>query len=144
MFEPHIPIRFIKTNLQDASLRARVVMLWTVPVVRNFTPTYNNLHILLSDDMGDEIQASLYGPPVNFFSRSMHEGCVYDFAFFGVIPNIGKFRPTGHDFRIIFRGTFDCLLLGAYVNQFYAYISTRHESITALLLKRAKPEESKG
>ncbi|KAK7287099.1 hypothetical protein RIF29_00140 [Crotalaria pallida] len=49
-FEPHTPIRHIKPAMKNAAFRARVVMLWRVPIVRNGSISYN-FHILLSDAM---------------------------------------------------------------------------------------------
>ncbi|KAK7290066.1 hypothetical protein RIF29_04219 [Crotalaria pallida] len=101
MDEHYTPIRHLTPALQHV-IRARVVMIWTVPCIRNFTLAFN-LHMLLSDSKGDEIQATVCGPHVQFFARSLHEGCVYDFAYFGLLRNLGKFRATSHEFRIKFR-----------------------------------------
>ncbi|KAK7275425.1 hypothetical protein RIF29_16541 [Crotalaria pallida] len=93
----YTPIRHLTPALQHAVIRARVVMIWTVPCIRNFTLAYN-LHTLLSDS-----RATVCGPHVQFFARSLHEGCVYDFAYFGLLRNLGKFRATGHEFKIKYR-----------------------------------------
>ncbi|KAK7257670.1 hypothetical protein RIF29_31814 [Crotalaria pallida] len=96
------PIRNLSPALQHAVIRARVVMIWTVPCIRNFNLAFN-LHMLLSDSKGDEIQATVCGPHVQFFARSLQESCVYDFAYFGLLRNLEKFRATRHEFRIKFR-----------------------------------------
>ncbi|KAK7255252.1 hypothetical protein RIF29_28659 [Crotalaria pallida] len=102
MDEHYTPIRNLTPALQHAVIRARVVMIWTVPCIRNFNHAFN-LHMLLSDSKGDEIQATVCGPHVQFFARSLQESCVYDFAYFGLLRNLGKFRATSHEFRIKFR-----------------------------------------
>ncbi|KAK7259184.1 hypothetical protein RIF29_24784 [Crotalaria pallida] len=96
------PIRNLTPALHNPVIRARVVMIWTVPCIRNFNLAFN-LHMLLSDSKGDETQATVCGPHVPFFARSLQENCVYDFAYFGLLRNLGKFNATSHEFRIKFR-----------------------------------------
>ncbi|KAK7259360.1 hypothetical protein RIF29_24966 [Crotalaria pallida] len=76
-------------------------MLWKVPRLNSLHGAYN-IHMVLMDSMGDEIQASVYGPLVHFFTRYMHEGRVYDFAMFLVTQNSLRFKATSHGYRLIF------------------------------------------
>ncbi|KAK7274016.1 hypothetical protein RIF29_15086 [Crotalaria pallida] len=101
MFEPHIRISHINTNVHYVAFRARVTVLLKVPTQRRIHSAYN-MHMVLMDAFGDEIHATIYGPAVTFFARYVHEGYVYDFACFQVVKAEGGFRLTSHPFKLLF------------------------------------------
>ncbi|KAK7266692.1 hypothetical protein RIF29_19342 [Crotalaria pallida] len=72
-------------------------------------------NLLLMDSLGDEIQASVYTPLVPFFSRYMHDG-----------------------------GTYDCFLVGDYINEFRSHVSLFCSPLTAVLIRLGKAQECRG
>ncbi|KAK7243323.1 hypothetical protein RIF29_38116 [Crotalaria pallida] len=101
MFEPHLAVRDINPSIDRVAFRARIISLLRVPTLGNPHSPYN-MHMVLLDPFGDDIQASVYGPFVPFFSRNLHEGYVYDFASFQVVEAQGEFRLTNHAYKLIF------------------------------------------
>ncbi|KAK7267487.1 hypothetical protein RIF29_20161 [Crotalaria pallida] len=84
MEHPHTPIRFINDESKSISIRARVNMLWHVPM-DPYSMISDGLHLILMDHMGDTIEATVKGPHVQFFLRTLHEGSVYEFSSFSVV-----------------------------------------------------------
>ncbi|KAK7251562.1 hypothetical protein RIF29_34865 [Crotalaria pallida] len=101
MFELHVVVRDTKPTMDRVSFRARIISLLRVPTLGNPHSPYN-MHMVLLDPFGEEIQASVYGPSVPFFSRNLHEGYVYDFASFQVVEAEGEFRLSNHVYNLIF------------------------------------------
>ncbi|KAK7255867.1 hypothetical protein RIF29_29292 [Crotalaria pallida] len=102
MEHPHTPIRFINDESKSISIRARVNMLWHVPM-DPYSMISDGLHLILMDHMGDTIEATVKGPHVQFFLRTLHEGSVYELSSFSVVKYPVTYRETSHSFKLEFQ-----------------------------------------
>ncbi|KAK7267651.1 hypothetical protein RIF29_20329 [Crotalaria pallida] len=133
MEPPHTPIRYITDQAKGISIRARVNMLWHVPSIPH-TFVSHGLHMILMDVMGDIIEAT-----------------VKDFV--GTVTAVSRvksFVSGGQRGRVIGielcndHGSFDCLLLDNYIEEFLAYTNVRKDKTIIMLMKLAKPEYNRG
>ncbi|CAH9072450.1 unnamed protein product [Cuscuta epithymum] len=79
----------------------RVLRKWVVP----YSETDNGtkfVELLLEDDEGDRIQATVEQPHVPIFDDQIEEGGVYAINLFTVQSNVGPWRPCSHAFRLYF------------------------------------------
>ncbi|KAL9145534.1 hypothetical protein ABFS82_13G049800 [Erythranthe guttata] len=80
---------------------ARVIRLWKVPSKADQT-IINSLDMILVDEQGGKIHASIKRTQVNKFYSILKEGSTYIFQNIMVVPNDPKFRATRHPYKIIF------------------------------------------
>lgn len=94
-------ISSIVSNRECIRLLVRVVRLWTVPLFNN--PAHaSSLEMLLIDERGGRIQATVRKPLLHRFSSLLEEGCCYKIVYFNVVPNSGGYRASTHDFKLVF------------------------------------------
>ncbi|KAK7244344.1 hypothetical protein RIF29_39164 [Crotalaria pallida] len=102
MEHPYTLIRYITDQSKGISIRARVNMLWHVPI-NPHSLISDGLHLILMDAMGDSIEATVKGPHVHFFLRTLHEGSVYEFSAFSVVKYLENYRATNHPYKLEFQ-----------------------------------------
>ncbi|XP_072067009.1 uncharacterized protein [Arachis hypogaea] len=93
-----------KINLEKEAwnLKVRVIRLWTVPT---FTGQLlpNSMEMILVDESGCKIQATVQKTMIYRFKQLLSEGRVYVMKLFSVVPNQGSYRATRHQFKLIFK-----------------------------------------
>ncbi|XLT69647.1 hypothetical protein S245_026792 [Arachis hypogaea] len=91
-----------KINLEKEAwnLKVRVIRLWTVPT---FTGQLlpNSMEMILVDESGCKIQATVQKTMICRFKQLLSEGRVYVIKLFSVVPNQGSYRATRHQFKLI-------------------------------------------
>ncbi|KAK7259357.1 hypothetical protein RIF29_24963 [Crotalaria pallida] len=142
-------------------------MLWKVPRLNSLHGAYN-IHMVLMDSMGDEIQASVYGPlRVSSFTFPFYRmkpnsvdvvlggapeaSILRDVV--GVVTAVSSekyYMNNGVRVKIIGielcdeYGTFDCFLVDDYITEFHSHLSKRRDAHTTILLRLCKGQERKG
>ncbi|RYQ92205.1 hypothetical protein Ahy_B09g098382 [Arachis hypogaea] len=93
-----------KINLEKEAwnLKVRVIRLWTIPT---FTGQLlpNFMEMILVDESGCKIQATVLKTMIYRFKQLLSEGRVYVMKLFTVVPNKGSYRATRHQFKLIFQ-----------------------------------------
>ncbi|KAJ1390732.1 hypothetical protein SESBI_37243 [Sesbania bispinosa] len=82
-------------------LKVRVVRLWK-SCSKNDPKKVFSLEMVLVDAEGARIQASIRKPMIRKFADVVVEGEVYKMIHFAVVKNLGNFRATKHEFKLIF------------------------------------------
>ncbi|QHN93866.1 Replication protein A 70 kDa DNA-binding subunit C [Arachis hypogaea] len=87
----HIHIAIINPEKEAWNLKVRVIRLWTVPT---FTGQLlpNSMEMILVDESGCKIQATLRKTMIYRFKQLFSEGRVYVMKLFSVVPNQGSYR----------------------------------------------------
>ncbi|KAK7291269.1 hypothetical protein RIF29_06273 [Crotalaria pallida] len=75
------------------AFRAKIMRMWKLPSLDE-PGSYSSVHF------GDKIEAFVVGPSITFFLKHLHEGAIYDFGLFNVLPNQCSVRSTLHGFRL--------------------------------------------
>ncbi|KAL2941604.1 Beta-galactosidase 9 [Bienertia sinuspersici] len=90
------------TPLKESwKIKVRIIRLW-------YQPDYNNpnitgsIEMVLVDEKGEKIQASIKRTHIGRFENLVKEGCCRLISHFGVVNNIGKHRATNHSYKINF------------------------------------------
>ncbi|KAJ1393018.1 Nucleic acid-binding, OB-fold [Sesbania bispinosa] len=86
---------------QNWRLRVRVVRLWNMFPIDEPSRTFS-IEMVLVDEMGERIQASIRKPMIKKFGCSVIEGEAYKMHFFGIVRNLGSYRATKHEYKLIF------------------------------------------
>lgn len=92
----------IKPGKEAWRIRVRVVRLWKVPGFLNPGQT-NSLEMVLVDEKGVKIHASVRRQLLYLFEGKLFEGQVYKMSFFGVVPVSGSYRTACHEFKLMFQ-----------------------------------------
>ncbi|XP_016512211.1 uncharacterized protein LOC107829248 [Nicotiana tabacum] len=82
-------------------LKVRVVRLWEVPDRYNSDTTFS-IKLVLQDEKGDQIQASIGKSVLHLFKTQLNELGLYVMANFIVCQNKEKFKTTKHNLRLTF------------------------------------------
>ncbi|GAU43363.1 hypothetical protein TSUD_82090 [Trifolium subterraneum] len=98
------------TNLCDISpekkegirIKVRVSRLWKVSAFLNPSET-SSIQMVLLDDKGGKIHASIRKQLVYMFDTKIEEGGVYEMSLFDVSPQIGFYRTTLHPYKLNFQ-----------------------------------------
>ncbi|XP_058749898.1 uncharacterized protein LOC131622904 [Vicia villosa] len=77
----------------------RVVRLWFVPDL-NSKQNFYAMEMVLMDEQGDKIQASVRKALLSRFQSKLCDGAVYNLKSFGVAANSGAYRTTKHKFKL--------------------------------------------
>lgn len=85
-------------------IKVRLVRLWEVPTFLK-PDQANSLEMVLVDDKGCKIQASVRKQLIYVFQRKLKEGEVYKVSFFSVVPSSGSYRAAPHPCKIVFQMT---------------------------------------
>ncbi|AES99245.1 replication factor A protein 1 [Medicago truncatula] len=85
-------------------IKVRVLRLWEVPSFLKPDQT-NSLEMVLIDEMGTKIHASVRKQLFYVFQSKLSEGKVYEMSCFSVAPSVGSYRTTLHPYKIVFQMT---------------------------------------
>ncbi|KAJ1390611.1 hypothetical protein SESBI_37352 [Sesbania bispinosa] len=82
-------------------LRVRVVCLWEMCSIAEPTKPFA-IDMVLMDIEGGKIQASIRKPMMKKFRNLIAEGEVYTVLSFAMIKNVGSYRASRHDYKLLF------------------------------------------
>ncbi|KAJ1440674.1 Nucleic acid-binding, OB-fold [Sesbania bispinosa] len=91
----------VSPGKQTWRLTVRVERLWEMFPLDEPTKPFS-IEMVLIDAEGCKIQASIRKPMMKKFKELVAEGEVYKMFFFGVVGNLGSYRATGHEYRLLF------------------------------------------
>lgn len=94
-------ISAIRSGRFDWKLRVRVVRIWDLPD-RGVDDVVNSVEMILVDQLGDRIQATILKRLVPLFRGTLFEGEIYRMSFFSVLPNVGLLLCTSHPYKLLF------------------------------------------
>ncbi|XP_045814710.1 uncharacterized protein LOC123921661 [Trifolium pratense] len=84
------------------NFRVRVLRMW--PVHSFMSPgEVNGLEMVLIDEKGGKIHASIRKQLLYLFDKKINEGDVYKLSHFAVAPSVGGYRPTLHPYKLVFQ-----------------------------------------
>ncbi|KEH19428.1 animal RPA1 domain protein, partial [Medicago truncatula] len=83
-------------------IKVRILRLWEVPTLLRPDQT-NSLEMVLIDDKGAKIHASVRKQLLYVFQPKLSEGKVYKMSFFSVAPSVGSYRTTLHPYKLVFQ-----------------------------------------
>lgn len=83
-------------------IKVRVARMWQVPSFLK-PDQANTVEMVLIDEKGGKIQATIRKQLLYLFQQKVVEGGVYKMSFFSVAPSSGFFRPTLHPYRLYFQ-----------------------------------------
>lgn len=92
----------IKSGREAWRIKVRVVRTWKVPSFMN-PEQANSLEMIFVDEKGCRIHATVRKQLLYLFQDKIVEGEVYKMAYFGVVPNLGSYRSTVHDYKLVFQ-----------------------------------------
>ncbi|GAU23257.1 hypothetical protein TSUD_281500 [Trifolium subterraneum] len=81
--------------------KVRILRLWNVPSFLKSDQS-NSIEMVLIDEKGGKIHASVRRQLVYLFGSKITEGDVYKMSFFTVSPESGLYRPTPHPYKLNF------------------------------------------
>ncbi|KAI5397941.1 hypothetical protein KIW84_063667 [Lathyrus oleraceus] len=77
----------------------RVIRLWVVSDM-NEKQKFFRMEMIIMDEKGDKIQASIRKGLMSRFENKIRKGIAYDLKYFGVADNTGAYRTTKHQFKL--------------------------------------------
>ncbi|KAL4356142.1 hypothetical protein AHAS_Ahas09G0057100 [Arachis hypogaea] len=84
------------------NLKVRVIRLCNVPTfIGQLLP--NSMEMILVDDSGCKIQATVQNTMIYRFKQLLSEGRVYVMKLFSIVPNQGSYRATRHQIKLVFQ-----------------------------------------
>ncbi|XP_056686315.1 uncharacterized protein [Spinacia oleracea] len=96
------PIHTINPSIENITIQARVIRLWSVHAFNNPSET-NAIEMVLLDAEGGKIQASIKKSFISKWRNVFLKGQAYNISYFGVGKNAGDYKPTMHPYKINFR-----------------------------------------
>ncbi|KAJ1440451.1 hypothetical protein SESBI_02024 [Sesbania bispinosa] len=94
-------VKNVSPGKQTWRLKVRVERLWEMFPLDEPTKPFS-IEMVLIDAEGFKIQASIRKPMMKKFKELVDEGEVYRMFFFGVVRNLGSYRATGHEYKLLF------------------------------------------
>ncbi|KAL2892980.1 Replication protein A 70 kDa DNA-binding subunit D [Bienertia sinuspersici] len=94
-------VREINPMKETRSIKIKVIRLLTTPNFYN-TENHYSIEIVIVDEKGDKIQASVKRSLLLRFGPILHEGRVYSISKFGVGQSSGNYRPAKHAYKMNF------------------------------------------
>lgn len=91
---------------------AKVIRLWLVADYNKNKLPYS-MELVLMDDKGDKINASIRRTIIYKFDKDLNEGFVFSFHQFGVATNGGSYRTTHHTYKLNFQFATKVTKMGA-------------------------------
>ncbi|KAL2921230.1 Replication protein A 70 kDa DNA-binding subunit B [Bienertia sinuspersici] len=82
-------------------IKVRIILFWEVPNYKN-PNVVDSIELVLVDEKGSRIQASIRKIIMQRFSNMVKEGWCHIIANFGLISNNGKYRATNHSYKLNF------------------------------------------
>ncbi|KAL2893522.1 Replication protein A 70 kDa DNA-binding subunit C, partial [Bienertia sinuspersici] len=82
-------------------IKVRIILLWEVPNYNN-PNVVDSIELVLVDEKGSRIEASIRKTIMQRFSNMVKEGWCSIIVNFGLISNIGKHRVTNHSYKLNF------------------------------------------
>ncbi|KAJ1427926.1 Nucleic acid-binding, OB-fold [Sesbania bispinosa] len=95
-------VKSIYRGRETWRLKVRVVRLWVICAKENPSNVFS-VEMVLVDVEGGRIQASIRKAMLKKFMGNVIEGAAYKMTFFGVIDNVGTYRATTHDYKLLFQ-----------------------------------------
>ncbi|XP_058731997.1 uncharacterized protein LOC131603620 [Vicia villosa] len=92
-------VKEINPSKESWDVVVQVIRLWFVPDM-NSKEKFFAMEMVLMDEKGDKIQASVRKALLSRFENKIREGTVYNFKSFGVAANTGGYRTTKHQFKL--------------------------------------------
>ncbi|RYR05881.1 hypothetical protein Ahy_B06g085704 [Arachis hypogaea] len=89
----------INPTIDNLCVRIRVIRLWTLPSYGN-SPLSYSIEMVLLDEDGGKIHASVKKAFVSRFVNLLEEGISYQIRYFGVGLNKGYFKTTHHEYVV--------------------------------------------
>lgn len=109
-------LREISPLSGEIKLRVTVVRLWEVPSRDGPRGIVSSLEMVVADEQGCKIQASVPEVLLHLFVGKFCRGRVYIISNFAVVPNLGSYRVTNHDYRLIFQASTSVSVTGRTLN----------------------------
>ncbi|KAL2904231.1 Replication protein A 70 kDa DNA-binding subunit C, partial [Bienertia sinuspersici] len=91
----------INPSKESWKIIVRVTHLWHVPSYNN-PSELQSIELVLMDEKGDKIQASIKRSMIMTYRNLLNEGESYTLMTFGVGLNSGDYKPTSHAYKINF------------------------------------------
>ncbi|GAU39036.1 hypothetical protein TSUD_59920 [Trifolium subterraneum] len=82
--------------------KVRVVRMWTVSSFLKLDQV-NSIEMVLIDDKGVKIHATVRRQLLYLFQNKFVEGQVYKMSYFSVTPSVGGYRTTTHPYKLLFQ-----------------------------------------
>ncbi|RYR61416.1 hypothetical protein Ahy_A04g018588 [Arachis hypogaea] len=82
-------------------LRVRVLRLWVVHSFENHDVP-NSMEMILVDENGTKVQATVKKHLINRFKEHIIECHVYRMSYFSIVENVGSYRATDHEYKLVF------------------------------------------
>ncbi|XP_058746876.1 uncharacterized protein LOC131619844 [Vicia villosa] len=92
-------VKEINPSKESWDIVVQVIRLWFVPDM-NSKEKFFAMEMVLMDEKGDKIQASVRKALLSRFENKIREGTVYNFKSFSVAANTGGYRTTKHQFKL--------------------------------------------
>ncbi|CAH8254155.1 unnamed protein product [Arabidopsis lyrata] len=95
------PISQLTLGTDPCKINVRIVRLWGFPK-KNKPEEFTGIDLLIVDEKGSRIQASVKGKLLDKFQKDLKEGKCCVLMNFELCPNLGKFRSCDHPYKINF------------------------------------------
>ncbi|KAJ1391357.1 Nucleic acid-binding, OB-fold [Sesbania bispinosa] len=93
-------VKHVSPNRENWTIKVYIPRIWYV-AHESDPKDFISLEMLAIDSYGGKIQLTLYKAVVSFMQVDLCEGRVYILKNFAVVPNIGRYKATRHNFRIV-------------------------------------------
>ncbi|KAK2429162.1 replication factor A protein [Trifolium repens] len=94
-------IGMVNPGKESWSLNVRVLRIWKVYCFMN-PETVSSIEMVLIDERGSKIHASVHRHLINMFCDKIFEGNVYCMSHFIVVPETALYRSTDHPYKLLF------------------------------------------
>lgn len=84
-------------------IRAGVLLKWKVPSYDGHKKITKSLEIVLVDNKGCKIQATVPEGLVHLFEKKLIQNQIYVISNFSIVQNLGSYKTTNHPCRLVFQ-----------------------------------------
>ncbi|XP_057419079.1 uncharacterized protein LOC130713321 [Lotus japonicus] len=141
----------VDASKETWTIVAKVSHLWLSPSLYGSKLPFS-MDMILMDDKGCKIHATVRKTLIYRFQSSLTEGKVYHISYFGVGESGHDFRPTEHPFKIKFdiqtyyltRVRVECAFFGKYVSEVIGYLSSVDATNAVVVVQCCKIKPFKG
>ncbi|XP_045797524.1 replication protein A 70 kDa DNA-binding subunit-like [Trifolium pratense] len=92
----------ILPNKDCVRIKVRVLRIWKTSSFLNPSEV-NSIEMVLVDEKGGKIHASIRKQFLYMFESKIEEGQVYQMSYFSVVPQTGFYRTTLHPYKLLFQ-----------------------------------------
>ncbi|PNX85493.1 replication factor A protein, partial [Trifolium pratense] len=92
----------ILPNKDCVRIKVRVLRIWKTSSFLNPSDV-NSIEMVLVDEKGGKIHASVRKQFLYMFESKIEEGQVYQMSYFSVVPQTGFYRTTLHPYKLLFQ-----------------------------------------